>query len=494
MSADPLRVAMVTAVTQTLETMAFLQAQATTAKFDGASTASLSTVWSWVKVIEPCPGMVAMSFQASLATEIAQTLVGGAGTLDPTLVADTQAEITNVITGRLIHRFFGEEITLSLGIPRTGRGAPNVHEPGWVGQVFEVGKRYLVIYVHGHGLTSATLSRPPSTAPHSVTARADEATRALEQLPDEEGPLTTIGNFTIIGPLGEGGMGMVYKAHHSTLQREVALKVLRPEYARNEQFAKRFLREARVAAQIEHPHVVSVFDAGIERGHLYIAMRFVAGGDLAGLLNTCKTMPENEALTMIGQCLMGLQAISDHGMIHRDIKPANIFLDLDRSPRLGDLGLARIVAQDDGLSQAGSTQGTPSYMSPEQARGARDIDIRSDIYSLGATLYTMVVGHPPFSGTTIYDTVAQVLYAQPTPPREVNPAVSAEVDAMIMRAMAKKAEDRFQTPNLFIDAIDDLLTSRESRARGQASGQPSGEAAPGSRNWMKRLFRLRGVR
>ncbi|MBA3683990.1 MAG: protein kinase [Planctomycetes bacterium] len=546
-SADPVQRALVAVVRQALEAMALLDAvpgdrgstQARLTESDGKS----QPTWAWVKIDEPCPGTLALAIAPELALAIAKG--AGAGSSDSEL-RDALGELTNIIAGRVVHALLGEEVIIRLGIPRTGRGAPDVRGAGWITQWFLVGERWLGVFVQGEGLVgrgSHSSGRSPSSVhldrtvaapsdyltPPSRVASApaltpaltpakvpgdDSATGAWDALSvDVEGDgamPAQIGNYRILGKLGEGGMGVVYKAHHATLNRPVAIKVLKAEFASNQQFVARFLREARSAAIIDHPNVVTVYDASMQDGLLYIVLRYVQGGDLATLIHEQGRLSEDKVLPIIAQCLFGLNAINANGMVHRDIKPANILLDADATPRLADLGLARSVEADDGLSKPGAGQGgTPSYMSPEQARG-QAVDIRSDIYSLGVTMYAALCGQPPFSGGSAYDVVASVLHEEPPDLRQRNPAVTADVAAVVMKAIAKKAEDRYQDPMEFFAAIEVIMRARgidmggssSSRraestriyAVGKAASDPQSTEKKKGTGWLQKLLTSRKER
>jgi serine/threonine protein kinase/CheY-specific phosphatase CheX len=531
-------------VRQTLALMAGMDAESGPPTGLDSSTAS----WSWVKVIEPSPGTLVVGMSNELAAELA---VACGGSIDPMKsgeIRDAQAEFTNVVAGRLVHELVAEDCRVGLGTPKTGRGVPNVRGEGWVAGHFQVGGRWMAAFLQGDALIdparagrpgTATLSAVAGTPPgadttttrrrtttDSVRAPATPVTGdpdatvaapagfhftppdgAVRVGPDAVDMPLRISHFRIIDHLGAGGMGMVYKAHHDTLNRMVALKVMRPDLANDGLFTTRFLREARAAANVDHPNVVPVYDAGFEDGQLFMAMRFVPGGDLASMIRTLGKLPEDKVLVLAHRCLQGLRAIHEAGMIHRDIKPANILLENDGTPRLGDLGLARPVATDDQISQTGNApQGTPSFMSPEQARAQRDIDIRSDIYSLGVTLYTALAGEPPFAGLSAYDTVAKVLYELPPHLRERHPATSAETANLIMTMMAKDAGARYQTPQDALIAVEAELQRRGQQHMLSASGQlkvpdlkpqrgdtppTPGTAAKGKEpqsNWLKKLF------
>jgi serine/threonine protein kinase/formylglycine-generating enzyme required for sulfatase activity len=261
----------------------------------------------------------------------------------------------------------------------------------------------------------------------------------------ELSPGSFIGPYRIDRLLGSGGMGTVYRARQVHLQRVVALKVMKPTLASDEEFCERFMREARAGAAINHPHVVVIFDADFRDGLLYQVFEFVPGGDLAQLVKARGPLPPVEALRFVAECADGLQAIHQAGMLHRDIKPQNIFLDAEGRAKLGDLGLARMAAGDDKMTMTGAVMGTPAYMAPEQADG-NDLDIRADIHALGGTLYTLLTARPPFTGPTQMAIMGKVMYEPPPDPRAVVPSVPAEVAALVQRAMAKRRDDRFASP------------------------------------------------
>lgn len=255
-----------------------------------------------------------------------------------------------------------------------------------------------------------------------------------------------IGTYRIAAPLGEGGMGQVVRAEHTVLGRTVALKVMRPEIAADRQYAQRFLREARAAAAVLHHNLVAIHDAGEVGGRLFLVFEFVPGGDLDAALARRGTFPPDTALELIAGCADGLQALHEAGLVHRDIKPNNIFLDARGRPKLGDFGLARSAGGTDRLTVTGAGMGTPAYMAPEQAAGDPQLDIRADIHALGGTLYTLLTRRPPFDGPNAWAVVNAVINDPPPDPRRLRADLPAEVAAIVLRAMAKRREDRFATP------------------------------------------------
>ena len=271
-------------------------------------------------------------------------------------------------------------------------------------------------------------------------------------------PKTTIGGYEIIAKIGQGAMGTVFKARQVSMDRIVALKILKPDFAKDHSFVARFLREARAAAQLNHPNIVQAFDAGNADGYSYFAMEYVDGHSLQGILNTAGALSESRALEITRDIAFALDCAHMAGVIHRDVKPDNILIATDGSAKLADLGIARRASSSDaGLTQAGQTLGTPDYISPEQIRGELNIDGRSDIYSLAATLYHMLTGHAPFRGGTNAEVMSMHLTRPAPNVREAAPHVSARTSALIRRGMAKSQDDRHTTAREFATDAEMLL-------------------------------------
>ena len=203
--------------------------------------------------------------------------------------------------------------------------------------------------------------------------------------------------------IGRGGMGVVFRATHIALERKVAVKVIAPELAEDEEFRERFKRESRLAASIDHPHVIGIFDAGEEAGQLYVAMRYVEGTDLAELIARRGNLPPAEAVEVIGQVGAALDAAHERGLVHRDVKPANVLLEtrpVGYQTYLTDFGLVKAVGAASGVvTRTGQWLGTPDYAAPEQVLGTA-VNAQTDVYALGCMLYHMIAGKPPFEGET----------------------------------------------------------------------------------------------
>ena len=271
----------------------------------------------------------------------------------------------------------------------------------------------------------------------------------------DEPSIRQLGSYRLVRQLGTGGMSSVFEAIHQEAGSRVAVKVLPRNLAQNPVLLQRFLREAKSAESLDHPHIVAIFDRGYDQGRHYLVLEYVEGNDLADRVRNDGPMTADEALAFARQVATGLQYAASRGMIHRDIKPANLLLTPAGFAKIIDLGLALQAAdEDERVTRDGTTVGTVDYMSPEQARDSRKITERSDIYSLGCTLHYLVTGSPPFPGGTLADKLARH-HGGPIPDaRALVPATPAHFVELVQRMMAKKPEDRFQNYQELIDAID----------------------------------------
>lgn len=267
--------------------------------------------------------------------------------------------------------------------------------------------------------------------------------------------LKQLGKYQIVRRIGAGGMGTVYLAQDPLLKRTVALKVLPKDRAENPILVRRFQSEARASAMLEHENIVSVFDADQADGYLYIALEYIDGIDLSEWLRKRKTIPVKRSIDIIKQVAAALQHAHEKKLVHRDVKPANIMITSKGLVKLADLGLARSIDEslDTTITRDGTTVGTVDYMSPEQAGNSKNTDIRSDLYSLGCTWYHMLTGSPPYPEGGMTNKLAAHAKNSLPDPRDVNPDVSEALVAIIHRLMAKKREDRYQTP---AELLEDL--------------------------------------
>ncbi|MBL4849382.1 MAG: serine/threonine protein kinase [Planctomycetes bacterium] len=330
-------------------------------------------------------------------------------------------------------------------------------------------------------------TRAPSARGAKVSRGRSERDQRTEWLPTaldlvaplpaaaEDQPGEWIGDFQLIELLGEGGMGSVYRAREKGLEREVALKLVSPSIATDKDAKERFLREARSAGLLNHPNVITILRVAEHKGRPYMVLEFLRGGDAEDLrVAAGGRLAETRALEIARDCARGLGAVEAEGLVHRDIKPANIFLTASGVAKLADLGLARTQSGDDRVTQTGMIIGTPTFMPPEQAHGD-EVDIRSDIYSLGASLFLLLTGRAPFEGKSPLAVVAKVI-SEPTPdPRRLAPGLSKASAALVLKAMSKEPADRFQTSAELLAAIERVLAQISG---GETVLAPQVEGAP----------------
>jgi serine/threonine-protein kinase len=315
------------------------------------------------------------------------------------------------------------------------------------------------------------------------TATADLEPVALPAVPPK-----TVGRFTVVGEIGRGANGVVYAAHDPVLGRDVAIKAI--PLAINDRARQRaetsFIKEARAVAGLNHPHIVTVFDAGRSDAFAYIAMERLHGRDLHEYLATGARLGLRQAAALMARIADAVHYANKRGLIHRDIKPSNIFLSRELKPKVLDFGVA--IARGEGEPPPGARLvGTPNYMSPEQAQGL-PIDARSDVFSLGAILYEMVTGHRAFDAPKVEDLLASLVRDEPVPVNVLRPDAPVELVRIIARAMAKDVEQRYQTAGelrneltAFAGGLDpETLAARpelEGRGRRRALGWSAAAAA-----------------
>lgn len=281
-------------------------------------------------------------------------------------------------------------------------------------------------------------------------------------------PTGNFGHYQLLAQLGRGGMGAVYKARHARLNRIDALKVLSREWRPAPGAVERFEREMAIIGVIQHKHIVHAYDAGEIEGTLYLAMEYIDGFSAGEIVKRCGPLTLADSCAIAHGIALALECVHEHGMVHRDVKPSNIMVGCDGVTKLVDLGLARLMdpmplANDD-LTQTGQLMGTPDYMAPEQATDSRFVDIRSDLYSLGCTLYQFLTGHAPFSE---YSSILQKAIAQvqksPPPIREVRAEVPEALAAIIERLLAKSPSDRYHTPQELAEALEPFTAGSDLR-------------------------------
>jgi len=266
-----------------------------------------------------------------------------------------------------------------------------------------------------------------------------------------------LGNYRILKKLGEGGMGTVYLARDLGLEREVAIKVISRELARNPDLMARFRIEAIAQARLNHPHIVTIHSFNQEKDVYYIIMEYVDGKSLKELIKD--PMPLRQSLEIFSQLLTAVSYAHTRGVMHRDIKPSNIFITDDQKVKIGDFGIAKVEGID-GLTRVGVAMGSPAYSPPEQLLGEKT-DARADIYSLGATLYEMLTGNPPFkvSGILDYRVLLKNLEETPLPPSDLCRTLPLAVNVLVMKCIARDAEARFQSVAELDEAVKKILSS-----------------------------------
>ncbi|MBI5367295.1 MAG: protein kinase, partial [Planctomycetes bacterium] len=304
----------------------------------------------------------------------------------------------------------------------------------------------------------------------------DQDVRRIFRVQGIKGGHTQIAGYKLLHKIGRGAMGTVYKALQCSMDRVVALKILPPALAENQKFVERFFREAKAVARLSHVNIVQGIDVGESNGVHYFVMEYLDGIPLGTTLKRGGALEEKRALTITLQVAQALVHAHLHGLVHRDIKPDNIMLTRSGVVKLCDLGLAKMQSRSRtpaaDATGNGAAMGTPNYISPEQARGEAGVDTRADIYCLGGTLYHMLTGQVPFPLENAMEVVSRHLTELPPRPRELSPTVSPEVDWLVMKMLAKKQEDRHQTPSELVADLEAILECRRPAAFAAAPARP----------------------
>lgn len=266
-----------------------------------------------------------------------------------------------------------------------------------------------------------------------------------------------IGAYRITEQLGQGGMATVFKAYHAALDRYVALKVLHPAFHEDQTFTARFQREARVVAKLEHPSIVPVYDFAEHEKRPYLVMKYIEGETLKARLAR-GSLSANEIKQVVDAVGSALAYAHKQGILHRDIKPSNVLIATDGQMYLADFGLARIAQAGESTLSSDSIMGTPQYISPEQARGDKNLNEGTDIYSFGVMLYEMVVGQVPFNADTPFSIIHDHIYSPLPMPRVLNPKVPESVERVLLKALSKERSDRYPDVTTMIEAFKDAWT------------------------------------
>lgn len=268
--------------------------------------------------------------------------------------------------------------------------------------------------------------------------------------------ITHLGEFRLKRKLGAGGMGDVYLAEQESLDRKVAIKTLKKKYASDPNFVERFYREAKAMAKLDHPNVVRCYAVGEDHGFHYVAIEYIDGKSMQDWMDQLKRLSVGDATLIILACLDALSHAHESKLIHRDIKPDNILVTSKGVVKVADLGLAKAVDEDNSMTQSGTGLGTPLYMPPEQARNAKHVDHRTDIYALGSTYYNFLTGKFPFRGDTALELIMAKESGKFESVRKLNPEVPEKIDLMIEKMMAKNPDHRFKSCAEIMEMLEEL--------------------------------------
>ena len=257
--------------------------------------------------------------------------------------------------------------------------------------------------------------------------------------------LMDFGDYELLEQIGRGGQGVVFRARQKSLNRIVALKIIGLGQWATKAHLKRFRLEAEAAARLEHPGIVPIHEVGERDGSCYFSMKFVEGGQLDAIPKR-EPMPIRPAVELIAKVARTVHYAHEHGILHRDIKPGNILLDAKGEPHLTDFGLARLVESESSVTQTLDVLGTPSYMAPEQAVGNNAaVSSATDVYGIGAVLYQLLTGHPPFAGGTTYETIKLLEDTEPRPPRLLNPKIDRDLSTICLKCLEKDPKRRYSS-------------------------------------------------
>jgi serine/threonine-protein kinase len=316
----------------------------------------------------------------------------------------------------------------------------------------------------GHPGDISTISAPPPDAVETARVAATEPAAA-----DSPPPHVTVAGYDILGELGRGGMGVVYKARQVTLKRLVALKMILSGAHAGAQDLLRFRSEAEAVASLQHPNIVQVYEVGDQDGLPYFSLEYVDGGSLSQKLKG-QPLPARQAAELIEVLARAVHYAHLHGIVHRDLKPANILLTADGQPKITDFGLAKHLDGTGAQTRSGAVMGTPSYMAPEQAAGKiKDIGPATDVHALGAILYELLTGRPPFHGDSPLETVMKVLDNEPDHLRLYNRDVNPSLEAICLKCLEKTPRDRYPTAQALADDLRRYLDGEPVLADGHTS-------------------------
>jgi WD40 repeat protein/tRNA A-37 threonylcarbamoyl transferase component Bud32 len=321
---------------------------------------------------------------------------------------------------------------------------------------------------------------------------AETPTTAAEKPADAAlGTVRNLDDYELLAEIARGGMGVVYRARQISLNRVVALKMILAGQLASEAEVRRFLQEAEAAANLDHPNIVPVYEVGEHQGQPYFSMKYVEGASLAQTMASAQWVPgsketQQRAARLVAQAARAVHYAHQRGILHRDIKPANILLDAQGQPHVTDFGLARRIQGGNQLTQSGAVVGTPSYMAPEQAAARKTLSTAVDVYSLGAVLYELLTGRPPFAAPTPLDTLLQVLEKEPVRPRQIDRRIDADLETVCLKCLDKDPQRRYGSAEALAEDLERWLGGEPIRAR------PAGVWERG-RKWVKRRPAIAGM-
>jgi len=308
---------------------------------------------------------------------------------------------------------------------------------------------------------SSSADAPPATEFATLASMAP--TTPTSESPGSPTPRFLLPGYEMLAEIGRGGMGVVYKARQTGLDRLVAIKtILHAEHASADAL-QRFRTEAEAVARLQHPHILQIFDIGTHDGLPYCSLEYCPRGSLSAMLDGTP-LPARDAASLIEKLAHAVHAAHEARIIHRDLKPSNILLSQDGEPKLADFGLAKRLDQP-GETQTGAVLGTPSYMAPEQATGKKDIGPGADIYALGAILYQLLTGRPPFKAATTVETIQQVIREEPAPPRQLNSRIPADLETICRKCLNKDPLKRYASAQTLADDLRRFLDGKPILAR-----------------------------
>ena len=302
-------------------------------------------------------------------------------------------------------------------------------------------------------------SPPADEAPAPLAPKTVRELRPSQSAQANGGPAVRIAGYEVLRELGRGGMGVVYQARHLRLDRVVALKMILAGGHAGEAELARFRTEAEAVARLQHPNIVQIFEVGEHADLPYFSLEFCGGGGLDKKLNGTP-LPPRAAAALLEKLARAMQAAHDKGVVHRDLKPANVLLAEGGEPKITDFGLAKKLDAD-GQTQTGAVMGTPSYMAPEQAAGkTKELGPACDVYALGAILYECLTGRPPFKGSTMLDTLAQVLADDPVPPRKLQSNAPRDLETICLKCLEKDPARRYGSALALAEDLERWLNGK----------------------------------